>query len=234
MTGILVALLLSWILLYLIEKKNLLALGFLPPSKRSKQFLSGFILSALLCTGIQYLESFLRSAEWMLNPDINVAPVLQAIWWDFKSVFTEELIFRGAILYILIQRIGSRKAVLLSAACFGVYHWFSFGIIGNIIPMIAIFIGTGLTGYVWALAFAKTKSMLLPLGLHLGWNMVQNTVFSNGPLGELLLISQGGNELTGWISLIHFMAGMIVVPLIQLLYVKYLVRDEKENNRHKK
>jgi membrane protease YdiL (CAAX protease family) len=228
MAGILVALIISWIILYLIEKENLLALGFLPSSKRINQFLSGFAITALLCIGVKYFEATLQSSSWVLNSNITFPIVVQAFWWDFKSVFTEELIFRGAILYVLIQRLGTNKAVLISAACFGIYHWFSFGILGNLVPMILIFIGTGFSGYVWALAFTKTKSILLPLGLHLGWNFVHNTVFSNGPLGDLILITYEGEELTGYLSLLNFAAGMIIVPLIQLIYVRYVVSENND------
>jgi hypothetical protein len=145
-----------------------------------------------------------------------------------KSVLTEELIFRSALLYILIQKIGSNKSILISAIAFGIYHWFSYGVLGNVMAMILVFIGTGLMGYAWALAFSKTKSIMLPFGLHLGWNFIYNTIFSNGPLGELMLISKGGNELTDWTSLLNFVSGLIIVPILVLIYVKYFVKEETE------
>jgi uncharacterized protein len=39
MIGILVALAISWLLLFLVEKQNILALGFLPIVKRLKQII---------------------------------------------------------------------------------------------------------------------------------------------------------------------------------------------------
>lgn len=141
---------------------------------------------------------------------------------------TEELIFRGALLYILIQKIGSRKSILISAIAFGIYHWFSYGVLGNVMAMILVFIGTGLMGSALAWAFSKTKSIVLPIGLHFGWNFIDNTLFSNGPLGELLLISKGGNELTDWTSLLNFVSSLVIVPIIVLIYVRYFVKDETE------
>jgi hypothetical protein len=94
--------------------------------------------------------------------------------------------------------------------------------------MILVFIGTGLMGYAWALAFSKTKSIMLPFGLHLGWNFIYNTIFSNGPLGELMLISKGGNELSDWTSLLNFVSGLVIVPILVLIYVKYFVKEETE------
>ena len=96
--------------------------------------------------------------------------------------------------------------------------------------MILVFIGTGLMGYAWAWAFSKTKSIMVPFGLHLGWNFIYNTIFSNGPLGELMLISKGGNELTDWTSLLNFVSGLVIVPILVLIYVRYFVKDETELN----
>lgn len=222
MLGLVVAFGISWLLLYLFERANILAIGFLPISKRLKQFLIGFFIASLLCIVVQYTESLLKNSIWIFNEKISGLTIVKSFWWDFKSILTEELIFRGAVLYILIQKTGSTKSVILSAIAFGIYHWFSYGVIGNIQAMVLVFIGTGLMGYAWAWAFAKTKSIMLPLGLHLGWNFVHNTVFSKGPLGDLLLTSEGGNELTGWFSLMN----LIFVPILVLIYVKYFVTEE--------
>lgn len=138
------------------------------------------------------------------------------------------MIFRGAVLYILIWKIGANKAILISAIAFGIYHWFSYGVLGNIAAMIFVFIGTGLMGYAWALAFAKTKSIMLPFGLHLGRNFVYNTIFSKGPLGELVLTSRGGTELSDWASLLNFISGLVLVPILVLIYIRYFVKEETE------
>ncbi len=207
-------------------KRNILALGFLPIAKRLKQFLIGFLITGILCILTQFLESYLKLSTWILNENITGEIILISFWWDVKSVLTEELIFRGALLYILIQKIGLHKSILISAIAFGIYHWFSYGILGNLMAMILIFIGTGLMGYAWAWAFSKTKSIMLPFGLHLGWNFIYNTIFSNGPLGELVFITKGGNELTNWMSLLNFTSGLVIVPILVLLFVRYCVKDE--------
>lgn len=222
MIGILVELIVSWILLYLIERKTILALGFVPISKRLQQLAIGFVITAILCMAVEALEMLLRSSSLHLNENASAARILHMFWWDFTSVLTEELLFRGALLFILIERIGAGKGVIISAVAFGIYHWFSFGILGNIVPMFFVFIGTGLMGYAWALAFSKTKSIFLPLGLHLGWNFTFNTIFSKGPLRNGLLVSEGGTKINDWFSLV----GLWGVPLIVLLIINYWVPKE--------
>ncbi len=226
MLGIGFIVVISGILLYVVEKQNLLVLGFLPILKRLKQFIQGFLFTAALCVLTQLFHSFLTSSEWVLN-NITSQLIINAAVWDLKSVLTEELIFRGALLYILIQKLGAQKALLISAIAFGVYHWFSYGILGNIQAMIFIFIGTALMGYALALAFIKAESIMFPIGLHLGWNFVYNTLFSNGPLGDLVFVSKGGNLLSGWTSLINFGVGLIVAPLLVIIYVEYFPRTKR-------
>ena len=225
MIGILVLLALSWILLYVLDKKSILALGFLPISKRLGQFLIGFGITAVLCIIVQYFESQLNGSHFILNDNFSVTLLLEAFWWDLKSVLTEELMFRGALLYLLIKKTNWKIAILISGIAFGVYHWFSFGVLGNPMAMLMVFLGTGIMGYAWALAFYKTKSIMLAFGFHLGWNFTYNTIFSNGPLGDLVYISKGAMELSGWSSFLNFSMGMILVPLIVLFYVTYFTKN---------
>jgi len=55
-----------------------------------------------------------------------------------------------------------------------------------------VLLSTGLFGLMLAMAFSRTGSLALPVGLHLGWNLVTNLLFSNGPLGAGLLLAANG------------------------------------------
>jgi membrane protease YdiL (CAAX protease family) len=103
-------------------------------------------------------------------------------------VLFEELIFRGALLYLAIGKFGVKTACTLSAVCFGAYHWFTYNLFGSPVQMVIVFLMTGIFGFTLAYAFAKTKSIYLPVGLHLGWNLFTIVVFSNGPLGQQIFI----------------------------------------------
>ncbi|MGW8122806.1 CPBP family intramembrane glutamic endopeptidase [Roseivirga echinicomitans] len=225
MLGILIILLASWLMLFLFEKKSLLVLGFTPVVKKLKQFGLGFLVSAVICVTVTLALAALRSETWLLNSQFNFTLLLNSVWYDLKSVFTEELIYRGALLYLLIKKLGSKKAILISAIAFGVYHWFSFGAFGNVVLMIYVFLLTGLMGLVWAYAFAKTKSIMLPFGLHLGWNVINNGLFSKGPLGEVALVATGGIEPEGTIMILGLVISVFVPPLVTWLFVKYAVKE---------
>jgi len=227
MLGIIVLLLLSWLLLHFLLKQNLSVLGINFTKIRLKEFVTGFLFTAILCSITQILDSFFKEYSWSINSKISLQLFTHAVWWDFRSVLSEELLFRGALLFILFKKVGINKSILISATLFGVYHWFSFGVFGRVIPMLIIFIGTGIMGYAWGLAYSKTKAIILPLALHFGWNFTQNTIFSKGPLGQLLLTPTNGIELTELMSLVNFLISMVLMPILTLLYVKLLVKEQE-------
>ena len=176
MLGLLVIIVVSWGLLYFIESEHIGALGIIPTKNRMIQFLLGFIIIGIIVLINIYFETLIYKVEWKAN-DFNYATLWNAFAYHLKSALTEDLVFRGAILYILIKRIGANKAILLSAVVFGIYHWFSYGILYERWILLAyVFVITGFTGYVWAYTFYKTKSILMALGFHIGVNFI-NTLF---------------------------------------------------------
>ena len=188
MLGILVILLLSWIIIRLFEKKHLSVLGFRPTPKRLCDFMLFFLLTAAFCASGFLMKMYFGDQRWQLNPGLSLKLIADGIWWNIKSVLFEELIFRGVLLYILIKRIGAKKAILVSAIAFGIYHWFSFGVFGNPVQMTGTFLITGAMGLVLAYGYAKTLSLYIPIAIHLGWNLTQIFIFSQGPIGNGILI----------------------------------------------
>src|SRR5690349_8930530 len=122
MLGNIVELAVSWVLLWLIEKKHLSALGLVPNKIRMYQFVLLFVVTGICCTS-GYLLRMYYGEKWAINPTITFSQILDAFWWNVNSVLYEELIFRGAILYILIKRLGAGWGIALSSIAFGIYHW---------------------------------------------------------------------------------------------------------------
>jgi uncharacterized protein len=213
----------SWILLRL-ERKDLGVLGLNAPGVRVRQFGAGFLVAGAVVVLQQLGHAAVVDVPWRLNPAAEAALFVRSVRWNVNSVLYEELLFRGYLLYQVIRRLGARRGVLLAAAAFGVYHWFSYGIVGNPVMMVFVFVLTGAFGFMLALAFAMTKSIALPIGLHLGWNVVSYVGFSTGPLGPGLLVPGNGAarlEATGLPSLFL----NLVLPLLFVAGVcRYLTR----------
>ena len=221
MLGIIVQLIISWLLIWLFEKNDLRVLGFFPTKRRLFDFALVLLVTAIFCSIEILMKIFLAHQQWKINPAFTGKLLLDGTWWNIKSVLFEELIFRGAILYILIKKLGISKAVIISAIGFGIYHWFSYGIIGNVTQMAMVFVVTGAMGLVLAYGYAKTLSLYIPIAIHFGWNFTHIFLFSEGPIGNgLFLPAQPGPFKTD--SYFLFFT-ILLLPMISTLLINYLL-----------
>jgi uncharacterized protein len=226
MIGIIVQLALSWVIVWFFEKGDLRFLGLYPSKKRLFDFLLFFIITGICCATGFFLKMLIAKQQWVINPDLNAPLILKGVWFNIKSVLFEELIFRGVLLYILIKKLGSTKAIIISAAAFGVYHWFSHELFGNIQAIAIEFIITGTMGLVLAYAYSKTYSLYIPIAIHLGWGIVQQTVFSDGPIGGQVFIEVMPRPVLT-ISIFSFLV-MLLLPVISVLVIDYLILKKRK------
>lgn len=226
MLGILVQLFVSWLIIWLFEKGNLNVLGFYPNKKRLLGFLFFFIVTALCCSSDFFMRMLFAEQRWELNPTLTSNLILTGIWWNVKSVFFEELIFRGVLLYILIKKLGAAKAVVISAIAFGMYHWFSHEVIGNPVQMLITFLTTGTMGLVYAYGYSKTGSLYFPIAIHLGWNLTSSVIFSNSILGDQLFtqVKPVPEVTVGY--LVYYC--ILLLPMLGAILVNYFMLRKKE------
>lgn len=229
MIGLFVILVISWGLLSYFEKENIKVLGFEPSIKFLSHFLIGFTIITIIVLLNIYMETIVKQVEWQKN-EINYPYLLNAIVYHLKSALTEDLVFRGAILYILIKRIGANWAILISAIMFGIYHWFSFGILNERFILLAyVFIITGFTGYVWAYTFHKTKSIFMGLGFHVGANLIMSCFFESQPYGEMIFSLKSSVELDEMPNFIFSFFRGLFPSILMLLLVRFVIIKEKSN-----
>ena len=114
------------------------------------------------------------------------------------AAVSEELVFRGVLFRIVEERAGTWGALLLTAALFGALHllnpdatlWGAFAIAVE-------------AGGMLAAAYAATRTLWLPIGLHLGWNFATAGIFgtvvsgSDTPQGLLHGATSGPVILSG-------------------------------------
>ncbi|MEO1032059.1 MAG: CPBP family intramembrane glutamic endopeptidase [Bacteroidota bacterium] len=229
MLGLLAIVVISGLLLHFIEKKSIDVLGIVPNKNRWTQFIIGvLIITVIVLTNI-VVETILLRVEWQLRT-FNNTLIFDAFYYHLISALTEDLVFRGALLYILIRRIGATKAIILSAMIFGVYHWFSYGIIGqNTVLMAYVFLITGFTGYVWAFAFYKTKSIMIGLGFHVGVNFINACFFESQPYGELIFREISRIELKDWNWLYFNLFKGIFPSIATLIFLKQYLKIKSKN-----
>ena len=234
MIGLLIIVVISWLLLRFTIQKNLLVLGLIPVSKRFLEFLLGIIIALGIHAFFIYLSSVLGLNKYTFKNDFQVILLFKSFIYHLRSALTEDLIFRGALLFLLMYKIGVKKALWLSALSFGFYHWFSYGIWHkDIIVYIYVLLITGFIGYVYGYGYAKSGSILLPLGLHLGWNFLATLCCDASPYGQLIMNMFEGDHfnsenLMTWFSLAKgFIPPILILILIRLKYGQEWLIEKK-------
>ena len=234
MLGLLVILVISWGVLDFIESEHIGTLGIVPNKKRIIQFLLGLIVIIGICLTSIYIESILLKVEWKQNETIDYSAILDALIYHLRSALTEDLVFRGAILYILIQKIGAKKAIFISAFVFGVYHIFSYGMLNSsIIAMLYVILITGFTGYVWAYTFHKTKSIMMGLGFHLGYNFLMSIFYENQPYGQLVFQEVSKISLADWNWLLYNFPKGIFPTILTFIFVRQYLKYKTNKSNSK-
>ncbi|MGD0792188.1 MAG: CPBP family intramembrane glutamic endopeptidase [Terriglobales bacterium] len=85
----------------------------------------------------------------------------------------EETLFRGLLLRLSSKILGTWGALLFTAALFGASHAFNRG--ATVGSSLAIAIEAGV---LLGAAYAATQSLWVPIGLHIGWNFTEGSIFS--------------------------------------------------------
>jgi membrane protease YdiL (CAAX protease family) len=120
-------------------------------------------------------------AHFSFNPE-GVDPLVSALGLFAAVAVTEEVLFRGFIFQRLIDGLGPWPAQLLIAALFLLTHIDAIQNAGPVgaIASANIFIASILFG----LAFVRTRSLAMPIGIHFAANFIQGGVLGFGVSGD--------------------------------------------------
>ena len=174
-----------------ISKQPFTSLG-LRPSLAVMDLLAGIGISAAIMGGMYLLLWSLGYLQfdgfsWWSDDSHTLAAFGSAGWWNMLAVlfqfavvaWWEELAFRGIILQNISRGLSIRWGILLSTLGFGLIH------AGNpnatLLSTVLIMIITLKLVY----AYLKSGQLWLPIGLHLGWNFFQASVFGFASSGHI-------------------------------------------------
>ena len=91
----------------------------------------------------------------------------------------EEIMFRGLLFRLSSKIVGTWGALLFTAALFGAAHAFNRGATFSSSLAIAIEAGVLLGA-----AYAATQRLWVPIGLHIGWNFTEGSIFGMSVSGH--------------------------------------------------
>lgn len=221
MIQLLLLLAISWGVLWLFKRKNVTVLGLEPTG--SRLFYAGvfFMLSAACAALAFLLRMYIAKEEYVLSPSVNASSVFTELLHQFRTVLTEELLCRGALLYILITYLGNKKAIVISSVVFAVLHWLNTGVWGNGMQMTYVFVFTFTMGLLLAYAYSKTYSLLIPFSIHFGWNLIQNYVFPDSAYGNHVFVLAAPPPT---VTVSHFaFFTMLLLPKVLILVLSYWI-----------
>ena len=113
----------------------------------------------------------------------------------FAAAILEELIFRAVIFRIVEQMAGTMLAIIVSAGLFALLHSLNPGV--TAMGIVSVALAGGIT---FALLYVLTRNLWLVIGVHLGWNFAEGSLFGaqvsgSGEAHSLLRTSLAGPDL---------------------------------------
>lgn len=171
----------SALLLRLFDRRPFASLGLGLHEAWARELLAGGFLGALLISGVVGIlaaTGVLSLAPSPMEPAEIVRSALLNLALFALVALSEELIFRGYPLQVLAEGIGRAPAAFVLSGLFGLIHLFNEGGTG---PGA---VATGAAGLLLSLAYFRTKSLWLPIGIHTTWNWFLGWVYSLPVSGE--------------------------------------------------
>lgn len=179
-------LLVTWICVRL-RRESLASVGFDLGGRWFRHVLAGTIVGTGAMLAIVGLIALTGGVRFELNPGRSVEILMYGLYLFLFASLLEETLFRGFLFQRLVSASSPRIALIAFALLFAAAHWGNPGMHGA--TRIWATVDTALGAVLLGLAYLRTGSLALPVGIHLGWNWAQ---------GYLLGFGVSGYGQTGW------------------------------------
>ena len=202
-----------------LDKRSFVSLGLKLDRFVLYDILAGIVITFFLL-GLIFV--FLQALGWLQFKlfawNINSWQVILSQTLPYLIIFVlvgfnEELLYRGYYLQTLTSGRNLFWGLILSSTIFGMEH------LSNPNSTWVGAVGDGLLGLFFAYGYVRTKQLWLPIGLHIGWNFFDSTVFgfpvSGWTIYSWIYINLSGPEIwTG--GVFGTEAGLIILPVLLL------------------
>lgn len=188
------------ILTTFLDRRPLRSVGLAFHSRWGRELGLGVVIGAALILTVAALERVLRLAHFGVNSLPPTQAVSAGAFYGVTLAIAatiEELIFRGYPFQRLAEAITPAGGIAVTSVFFGLAH------LGNAHHTWFSTVNTALVGVPLAVAYLRTRSLWMPVGIHFSWNFVLGFVIglpvSGFAFPESLLKAQvqGGAWITG-------------------------------------
>jgi len=179
-------LLVTWICVRL-RKEPLSSIGFVLDGRWARELGVGSVFgiaSALLAVTMMWAVG---GVHLELDPARSLTMLAYGVYVFLFVALFEEALFRGFVFQRLVAGAGVWVAQIALGLLFATSHWGNPDMQGATLvwATLELFLGAVLLG----LAYLRTRSLALPIGIHFGWNWAH---------GNLLGFDVSGFEHAGW------------------------------------
>lgn len=179
-TGFLFVLAATWICVAL-RRESLASVGF----RLDRRWAWDLLWGTLLGSGIMLVAALVVWAaggvHFILDPARSGTALLYGLYMFLCVSLFEETLFRGFLFQRMRDGLGTMPTQALLAVFFAVAHWNNPGMVGATKAWATLDIA--LAAVLLGLAYLRTGSLALPIGIHLGWNWTQGNVLGFGVSG---------------------------------------------------
>lgn len=137
-------------------------------ARRVAQLSVGFLAGGLLVGAWVGIVTIATGAQWHLNATFRGLALVGACVFAFFNNLAEELVYRGYAFIRLAAGYSPIVAVVTTSAAFALLH------LQAGVPWLSVIAGVLTSGLIFAILFARWRSLPLALGVHLATNVFQD------------------------------------------------------------
>lgn len=208
----------TWFM-YRLENKNLDALGFNLKCRNLVLLIVGLALGILSFLLNFYVGTLVKGGDIIINSSIDFKSMAKQFLFVFPTAAVQDFIIVGYCFYKLIEMTNKVVATILFGLFFISLHDFWNG---NMVEIFfyssCLFIGF----LMFSVASLRSKSILLPIGIHWGNNFANSHIFTfqKTDTSLLYIINQQQVNLSVWQAIGLFISMNIgaILVIIGLLY----------------
>jgi membrane protease YdiL (CAAX protease family) len=171
----------TWLARRFLDKKDFLSLGLTSPRMAVQDLSFGFVLSGVMAAavfGAMVALGHIDNVEITVSGAAALSLLALPLFVTALVGFWEELVFRGYLLQNMAEGMGMKTAVVVSCILYGAVHAFNPGA-GVLSTLIIV-----LFGYLRIYGYLASGLLWLPMGMHIGWNFFQASVFGYAASGH--------------------------------------------------
>lgn len=225
-----VAFLVSYLLLRT-ERRPITALGFVPKGSRDwSDFLHGMILGIIALVLTAGATIAWNGGRLKFTGHVDLILILILLLIHLWSAFAQEFTYRGYPFQTLLASYGPWIAQIAVTIPFALMH-LKLNAPFTMNQFLMTWLTTGLGSLLYGFCCIRTRKLILPIGVHMGWNFAQALLPRSGSESSTMLftLSEGKNYHS-----LHVLLPYLGVTLALMIYIAIRVdrRNERTSLKH--